>query len=228
MILTGGQIVLIIVALVAAAGFFIIRKFTLPGVEQFKLIISYLSVLSVILITYSIYFNVTSTTQTANHRLAYDTLEITQRQWISPQDEMQKDFPESFFLFKSMYPDKYFRAEGVALGEPQTYDPLKRQILEMYLSNKIYQAMEDFLSTAKYDLTGSYVWLNIFFMWMQSPILQKNWPSISVCYSQDTRELVGDIIKEANKLIALREQRGEPLTDKDYDDASRKFKYTPR
>src|SRR5690606_3400517 len=103
-----------------------------------------------------------------------------------------------------------------------------RDAIEVYLSNRIFQVIEDFLSTVQYDLTGAYVWLNIFFMWMRSPILQKNWSLLAHCYTNDTRELVNRIIEKSNYLNELSQQRGAPLLEQDYDAISHSFPFKPR
>jgi hypothetical protein len=82
--------------------------------------------------------------------------------------------------------------------------------------------MEDFLSTAAYDITGIYVWVNNYLMWLQSPILQANWIVLGFNFSKDTRAFVNRLIEKANDLIALRKQKGS-LSIADYDAISDNF-----
>ena len=82
--------------------------------------------------------------------------------------------------------------------------------------------MEDFLTTGATDLTGKYVWINNFLMWMQSPIFKANWTKISFNYSKDTREMIERLILESDKLIQLRKEKGN-VSSADYDAVSTKF-----
>lgn len=113
-----------------------------------------------------------------------------------------------------MVPDADFGMEV-----PGKYDLVKRNQLEVYYSLRVFQSMEDFLTTGKYDSTGKDVWVNNYLMWMQSPILRNYWRKLSFNYSKDTREFVGKIIEESDKLIALRKKKGR-LMDRDYDSIS--------
>ena len=83
--------------------------------------------------------------------------------------------------------------------------------------------MEDFLTIGSHDLTGKNVWVNNFLMWLQSPILRKNWQTLSFNYSLDTRELVNQLIKESDKLKRIRKEKGK-LTNEDYDNISKNIK----
>jgi hypothetical protein len=222
MAIDSGNIIILILILLAIIGYFIIKRFALPGVEKFKLIVSYLGGISVILIAYSIYFNVISTNLNAQTRLAFDTLALTQRQWLSPQEELAKYYPETFFLYQSIFPD------NLNSPEPKEFNPSKRACLELYFSNRFYEILEDFLSTIKYDLTSIPIWINCFLTWMQSPILQKNWELLEHCYSPDTREFISHLIKESNQLNELRKKTGKPLTMQDYNRISETFPVIPR
>ena len=44
-----------------------------------------------------------------------------------------------------------------------------------YLSILIFQAWEDFITSAKIDDTGYIVWMNNFLQWSNSKILRNNW-----------------------------------------------------
>ncbi len=218
MFLDAGQLVLFTIGLIVFFGYFVIQKFALPRVEQFKLLISYLGGISVILVCYSIYFTIRSTNETAVHQLAFDTMKVTQRQWTNPLKELKNYFPDSYYLYASMFPEENFKEVPKGINEK------KRRVIELYFSNKIYQVLEDFLTTRKLENSGEESWLNIFFMWMQSPILIKNWYPVVQCYNQDTRYLIEDCIEVGKKLIALREDKKAPLTAEDYDKFSDAFK----
>ena len=65
-------------------------------------------------------------------------------------------------------------------------------------------------------------WINNFLMWLQSPILKKNWRLLSFNYSSDTREMVNRLLLESDKLVELRKQNGK-LSNEDYDEISKDF-----
>ena len=79
--------------------------------------------------------------------------------------------------------------------------------------------MEDFLTLGHNDLTSKHIWTNRFIMWLQSPILRANWSYLSKNYSEDTRDLIDDLIIESDKLIKLRATKGK-LSNDDYDSIS--------
>jgi len=87
---------------------------------------------------------------------------------------------------------------------------------------RIFQSIEDFLATERYNVVDQYVWINSFLMWMQSPILQNYWPILSFNYSARAREVTEKLIRNAQDLSALRKQKGK-LEAADYDAVSKKF-----
>ncbi len=198
-------------------GYYLIKQFKVPGVKRFELIISYLGGFSALLITYNIYITTESNNKIERNNMAYNTIKNIQANYLEPQKELLEQFPEGYFLYASMLQDT-----DLSKQEPTKYDPVKRQQVEAYGSVRIFQAVEDFLSTARYDLTGAYVWINNFVMWLQSPILQKNWVLLGFNYSDDTREMMDRIIEKSQSLVKLRAQKGK-LTTQDYDAISKNF-----
>jgi hypothetical protein len=59
-------------------------------------------------------------------------------------------------------------------------------------------------------------------MWMQSPILRRNWQHLSFNYADDTREFVAGLISKSDELIVLRKKKGT-LSGNDYDAISKKL-----
>lgn len=202
---------------IIALGYYLINRFKVSGLKRFQLTISYLGSISAILITYNIYINIQSNNKIERNNMAYNTIKNIQANYLDPQKELLDYYPEGHFLYASMLPDT-----DLSKHEPTEFNPIKRKQVEAYGAIRIFQAIEDFLSTARYDLTGAYVWINNFIMWMQSPILQKNWKVLAFNYSEDTREMVDRIIIESNKLVQLRAQKGQ-LTSEDYDSISKNF-----
>jgi hypothetical protein len=205
-------------------GMYIVHRFDATGVKKFELIITYLGGISVLLITYSIYLGIKSSEVIEKNRIAYNTLENINRNFLQPQENLIKLYPEGFFLYASMNPDTDL---SQLVSEITVVDQSKRKQIEIFYSIRVFQSVEDFLSTAAYDITGHYVWLNNFLMWMQSPILQENWKILGFNLSNDTRELVEQIIKKSNDLIALRKEKGK-LSWQDYDAISHEFEIKTR
>ncbi|WP_153798078.1 hypothetical protein [Foetidibacter luteolus] len=213
----GPLIIFCVVCFIWLVGYYYIRKFDISSDKKFDLSVRNIAALSVFLVTYNIYVSVRSNDRIEKSRISYNTLANIQQNWLQPQRELCQSYPEGYFLYKSMTPDAEF-----GTIEPTHFDTAKRRQLEVYSSMRIFQAMEDFLSTGSYDITGSYVWVNNFLMWMQSPILRQNWQKLSFNYSQDTRELVARIINKSDELITLRKTKGK-LTSHDYDTLSKAF-----
>jgi hypothetical protein len=212
-------IFLLTVLAAIAIGYFIIRRFKdLTDTKRFELIISYLSGMSVLLITYSIFITIRFNKDVEQAQVAHTALENIQTNYLQPQKELLLYYPEGYFLYASMYPDTQLNSD-----EPKEYDTLKRKQVETYCSLKIFQAMEDFLSIDHYNASALYVWINNFLSWMQSPILQEQWKIVNFSYAQDTRELVNAIIKKSNELSELRKQKGS-LDSHDYDAISKHFR----
>lgn len=62
-----------------------------------------------------------------------------------------------------------------------------------YVSVCIFQAFEDFLTSALDDETGQYVWIANFLQWTNSDILRNNWSVLKSNFS-DTTEMFGDYL----------------------------------
>lgn len=211
-------IILLAVVTIIIVGFVFVKKLNTEKDRKLELIIGITAGVSIIMVMYNLILNTHSNNRIEENRTAHITLENIQRNWLSPQIELSQAYPEGFFLFKSMTPDLNHDR-----FEPADYDPAKRNQIEIVSSIRVFQAMEDFLTIGSHDLTGSNVWINNFLMWLQSPILQKNWKTLSFNYSKDTREMIERLILESNKLVQIRLKKG-PLTNQDYDEVSENFK----
>lgn len=209
--------ILLIMFILLAIGYFVIYRLKTERDRKLELVIMFPAALTVILVGYNLILSTQSNDRIEQNRIANMTIENIQRNWLSPQVELTKYFPESYFLYKSMTPDSSY-----GQFEPLNYDHAKRDQIEVVYSFRVFQAIEDFLTIGSYDLTGKYVWINNFLMWMQSPILQKNWNLISFNFSKDTRKLINQLIVESNKLIVKRNEL-KRLTNKDYDSISENF-----
>lgn len=218
----GSIIFLIVFLALISAGIAIIFTFKVDNVQRFQLVVTFLGALSVLIWSYNTYNNLQSNDRIEDNRMAYNTLQNIANNYLMPQKEIVDKYPEGYFLYASMTQDT-----DLSNAEPYEYDPVKRQQIEVYYSLRIFQTMEDFLTVARYDRTGLYVWLNNFLMWMQSSILRHYWNILSFNYSDDTREMVGRIIQKSDDLIALRKQKGH-LTNKDYDAIAKVFFVKPR
>ncbi len=212
-------IITITITLFWLVGHRFVRKLDVSKDKKFELTIRNIATVSVFLVIYNIFLSVRSNNRIEKNRLSASTLDNIQRNWLSPQKELVQSFPEGFFLYASMIPDVDF---GRPDSMPKQYDVAKRKQLETYYSLRIFQAMEDFLTIGSYDITGKYVWINNFLMWMQSPILRQNWNQLSFNYSVDTRGLVSRLITQSDTLIRLRKIKGK-LNPADYDALSKPF-----
>jgi len=208
-------VVLVLISIAWIAGFVIIRKLNVSVDKKFELTVRHFTGMTVFLIIYNIYLNVQSNAIIEKNRSSYNTLENIQQNWLDPQKELLDSYPEGYFLYASITQDADF---GTTL--PTVFDSLKRKQVETFSSIRIFQAMENFLTTGSYDVTGNYIWINNFLMWMQSPILRSNWTKLSFNYATDTREFVNSIIVESDKLIELRKKKGK-LSAEDYDTISK-------
>lgn len=207
-------VITIMLILVYVIGYELIRRLNVPIEKRYELSLRLMASLSFFLVIYNIYWSIRSNDRIEQNRAAYNTIQNIQHNWLDPQSELLQKYPEGYFLYSSMVPDADFGMEV-----PGKYDLVKRNQLEVYYSLRVFQSMEDFLTTGKYDSTGKDVWVNNYLMWMQSPILRNYWRKLSFNYSKDTREFVGKIIEESDKLIALRKKKGR-LMDRDYDSIS--------
>ena len=204
-------IVLAFVLLLVVSNGYIFKFRHIPIEKKYELATYTVSALSILFVIYNILLTVESSKTISRDTVRFKTLENVERMWLSPQKEMLAYYPESYFLYATMTPDAELDTTRVA-----AYDKAKRSQVEVAFSNKIFQDMEDFLTVGKYDLTGQSVWLNNFIMWMQSPILRRNWERLGFNYGLDTRELVASVIRASEELIQLRARKGR-LTDADYD-----------
>ena len=211
-------IIFLAVIILWSIGYFYVSRLDITKDKKYELSIRNLAALSVFLVIYNIYVSIKSNNNIERNRLTYNTIQNIQRNWLDPQQDLLAHFPEGYLLYASMTQDADFK-----IPEHLQYNDLKREQLEVYTSLRIFQAMEDFLSSGKYDETGNYVWTNNFLMWMQSPILQHYWTKLSFNYANDTRVFVERVIVKSNELNAIRKTKGS-LSAEDYDKISRDFK----
>jgi hypothetical protein len=210
--------VILLVIFIIVFGFIFVLKLNSEKDRKLELIIGISASVSIVLVMYNMIITTHSNIRIEKNRNAHITLENIQRNWLAPQIELSQNYPEGFFLFKSMTPDA-----DHGTYEPMEYDPAKRMQIEIAASIRIFQAIEDFLTIGTHGETGTYVWINNFLMWLQSPILKNNWNTLSFNYSSDTRELIELLILESDKLIVKRKKNGT-LISQDYDDVSKKIK----
>ena len=198
-------------------GFWVVQKLAAEKDRKLELMLKVTAAVSVILVCYNLILSTQSNNRIEENRVANLTLENIKRNWLTPQTELADAYPEGFFLYRSMTPDIDYH--GYA---PKDFDSAKREQIEVIYSIRVFQAMEDFLTIGAYDLTGKYVWINNFLMWLQSPILQNNWNLIGFNFSRDTRKMVERLIRESKKLTALRKKNGK-VTKADYDKVADAF-----
>ena len=202
---------------ILSAGYYVVNRFNTTKVERFRLIIQYFGGISALLVIYNLYMSMTSNERIEAHRMSYNTLENSKRNYLGPQKELIKLFPESYFLYASMNQDT-----DLNKSLPKEFNALKRQQVEVYGALRVFQAVEDFITVRKYDTTGTYVWINTFLMWFQSPILQHYWKILAFNNADATNKLINNIIEKSNKLVEIRNKKGE-LTAQDYNAISKNF-----
>ncbi len=210
--------ILLIIVVILVVGFVYIKNLNNEKDRKLELVIGITAGVSIIMVMYNLILNTHSNNRIEKNRTTHNTLENIQRNWLSPQVDLSQAYPEGFFLFKSLTPDA-----DHGDFEPTSYDPAKRNQIEIASSIRIFQAMEDFLTLGSNDITGKSIWINNFLMWLQSPILKKNWKALSFNYSKDTREMIDRLIKESDKLVLIRQKKGN-LMKNDYDHVSENFK----
>lgn len=198
-----------------ALGLFIINRYNIKNIEKFRLAVAYFGAFSVALITYNIFITVRANYQNEQNRLAYNTVENIQKNFLEPQKGLLTEYPEGYPLFASMNPDT-----DMAAHEPKNIDPIKRKQVEFYYAIRIFQSVEDFISTIKYENTEVACWMNTFLQWMQSPILQDHWTKVDFQYTEKTIQLMRIIINHANTLKELRKTKGVLVAD-DYNTLSK-------
>jgi hypothetical protein len=192
-----------------------ILRFHVPAIKRFDLTFTFLAGIATFLISGDLYLSITSDARSEENRIAYNSLDNVQKNFLEPQRELLSYYPEGFFLYASMNPDFDFTHE-----KPRTFDAAKRNQVELYGAMRVFQSIEDFILTARYNVVDQYVWINGFLMWLQSPILQSYWPVLSSNYSHKAREITEKLIHGAQDLNALRKQKGA-LEPADYDAISK-------
>jgi hypothetical protein len=215
-IFTYENLFLVFFIIILIIGIHAIKKLHQKPLKQFELAIMYLGGISVLLVSINIYLNIQSQNKIEKNRRAYNTVKNVQRIYLAPQKELVDFFPEGFSLYQSINPSIDF--ENYV---PSTYNPAKKSLVDLYGSIRIFQAMEDFVSTSRLENTEYiYTWLNVFLFWMQSPILRTYWQDMSPSFAAHTRNLVDSMIKGSDKLITLQKKKGT-LTRQDYDNISK-------
>jgi hypothetical protein len=96
-----------------------------------------------ILVIYNIYYSTRSDDDAEKNRQAYNTLTNIQRNWLDPQNELVKEYPEGYFLYTSMTQDAAFVEPA-----PEKFDATKREQEEVYNSIRIFRLLKIFFLPA--------------------------------------------------------------------------------
>ena len=120
------NLLLLAITTILILGIFYVRKLNITTDRKLDLVISITAGLSIILVAYNLIINTHSNDRIEQNRIDHITLENIQLNWLSPQIELAQNYPEGYFLFKSMNPD----SDHLKI-EPTTYDTIKRSQIEI-------------------------------------------------------------------------------------------------
>lgn len=118
------------------------------------------------------------------------TFRIIDRGWLN----VNKIFVDYFDKCPTFINSLYFDWQKKVLGR-ETYHSNQEDdwFAVNYISISIFQAFEDFLTSALNDETGNYVWIANFLQWTNSEILRNNWSVLKSNFA-DTTQKFGDYL----------------------------------
>jgi hypothetical protein len=115
------------------------------------------------------------------------TYKLIDRGWLDVNKNMVKFYKDCPKFINSLYFDWQRKVMGPTEA-PQGED---KWYAVNYMSILIFQAWEDWLTSAQVDQTEHEVWINNFLTWANSDILRENWAVLKSNYSPTTQR-VGD------------------------------------
>ena len=95
--------VIIMVISIVILGFAYVIRLKTQKDRKLELIIGISAGVSIILVMYNIIITTHSNIRIEENKNAHITLENTQRNWLAPQHELSKDYPEGFFSIQIHY-----------------------------------------------------------------------------------------------------------------------------
>ena len=116
------------------------------------------------------------------------TFRSIDRGWLS----INKQFVEYFDRCPNLIDSLAYDWQIHALGETshKLRDARDDWVASNYVSNCIFQSMEDFMTGSLLDETGPEVWVSNFIPWANSKILNRHWLALKSNYSSTTIEFV--------------------------------------
>lgn len=123
------------------------------------------------------------------------TLRLIDRSWIDLNEIIKQESEKCPTLINSLY---YPWQKSVLGNNSNNSNNNDDWTTCSYISIKMFQAWEDYLTLASVDETGSYVWMANFVQWAKSDVLKKNWDVLKSNFSITTIEF-GDFLFKSVK-----------------------------
>ena len=117
------------------------------------------------------------------------TYKIIDRGWLDINKKIVDYYKDCPNFMNSLY----FEWQKKVLGKELKYEAQDNWYTVNYMSILIFQAWEDFITSAEVDETGHAVWMNNFLQWANSEILYNNWTVLKTNFA-DTTQAFGDYL----------------------------------
>lgn len=133
------------------------------------------------------------------HTTIDNTFQMIDRGWIKINKEIFVYYKYCPNLVNSLFFDWQKSDWKKEKSEKNLYNTTTLNIdhwyAKNYISNLIFETVEDFLTTHISDETGDYAWMCTFLQWTKSPILKNMWDSEKTIYTDTTIELLDLLFK---------------------------------
>ena len=117
------------------------------------------------------------------------TYKIIDRGWLDINKKIVDYYKDCPNFMNSLY----FEWQKKVLGKEVKSEAQDNWYTVNYMSILIFQAWEDFITSAEVDETGHAVWMNNFLQWANSEILYNNWTVLKTNFA-DTTQAFGDYL----------------------------------
>ena len=117
------------------------------------------------------------------------TYKIIDRVWLDINKKIVDYYKDCPNFMNSLY----FEWQKKVLGKEVKSEAQDNWYTVNYMSILIFQAWEDFITSAEVDETGHAVWMNNFLQWANSEILYNNWTVLKTNFA-DTTQAFGDYL----------------------------------
>jgi len=156
-------------------------------------ILDKITLISAVFVPISIYLTYKVFALQLDNMTRDSTYKLIDRSWLDVNNKIIEYYDECPNFVESLYYDWQKHKNNLKIEDNKIGDKQDKWYAVNYLSIIIFQAWEDFLTSAGVDETGMSVWINNFLQWAHSKTLKQKWNVLRTNYAKTTQDF-GDLM----------------------------------